>query len=819
MNSRRDFLKKASLLAGATASINFIPESIQRALAIDAPVGTTYLDAEHIVFLMQENRSFDHALGTLKGVRGFNDPRAIRNSKNSHVWFQKNKDSAYHAPFHLDIDNTQITWMGDLPHGWRDMAKARNNGKMDKWIEAKMPGNAKYRHIPLTMGYYNRQDIPFYYALADAFTVCDQHFCSSLTGTSANRSYFWTGTIREEPRNPNSVAHTDNGQINYKNLSWKTYPERLQEHGIEWKVYQNELSLDIGFTGEQDAWLANFTDNNLEFHKQYQVKFHPTYQAFVQKRIKHIEHQMMITKYASQEAYEKVLNQLETYKKEALEYSEENFKKLSKQSQEIHKRAFTTNIDDPFIHELMSLENGEDGKEKIEVPKGDIFHQFRKDVDNNKLPTVSWLVAPGRFSDHPGSPWFGAWYVSETLEILTSNPEIWKKTIFVLTYDENDGYFDHVSPFVPPLNTNSETGAVPNSIDTQDEYVTVEQERIRSKDPNATLESPIGLGFRVPMIIASPWTKGGWVNSEVFDHTSCLQFLEHYIAKKTGKKVIETNISSWRRLVCGDLTSVFRPVPDNNKPELEFVNRDKHVKRIFSAKNKVLPGNFQTLNAADVKNKSEQLKYGLSLQEKGTKPACALAYDLDVNITKNVNKGTITFHFSLGGAIKSHKPIGIPLQIIEYRNDLEGDESVKVRNFAIKKGENLSYNFNVDSYKEDLYEYAVHGPNGFYRFFKGKFQEKEPNVSCIVKDHKKGIVFTIDSNSKFVSLNDKSYKAYASINTSNRKIKQSFHLDKTNGWYDFEITSKDNPDFIYQFAGHQENGKPSISDPLMGMLV
>lgn len=180
-----------------------------------------------------------------------------------------------------------------------------------------------------------------------------------------------------------------------------------------------------------------------------------------------------------------------------------------------------------------------DGKKEqtVNVPKGDIFHQFRGDVQTGKLPTVSWLVAPCRFSDHPGSPWYGAWYVSEALDILTANPEVWKKTIFVLTYDENDGYFDHVPPFVPPHSSRPDTGSLPKGMNTAAEYVTAEQEKIRTNNPDATLDSPIGLGFRVPMVVASPWTKGGWVNSEVFDHTSSLQFLEHFLEKKTKKKL------------------------------------------------------------------------------------------------------------------------------------------------------------------------------------------------------------------------------------------------------------------------------------------
>src|SRR5690606_37864819 len=139
-----------------------------------------------------------------------------------------------------------------------------------------------------------------------------------------------------------------------------------------------------------------------------------------------------------------------------------------------------------------------------------------------------------------------------------------------------DGYFDHISPFVPPLTNKEGTGAVPNGMKTEDEYVTVDQENKRTGKTTAVHDSPIGLGYRVPMIVASPWSKGGWVNSEVFDHTSTLQFLEHFIQRKHNKSVIESNITDFRRLVCGNLTSVFRPMPDIQRPTIDFVNRDQY---------------------------------------------------------------------------------------------------------------------------------------------------------------------------------------------------------------------------------------------------
>src|SRR3954464_6275550 len=116
MDTRREFLKKASLLSAGSGLLNALPPAIARALAIDPAKGSTYLDAEHIVFLMQENRSFDHTYGTLQGVRGFNDPRAVSLPNNNKVWLQTNAAGQTYVPFRLDIKNTKATWMHSLPH-------------------------------------------------------------------------------------------------------------------------------------------------------------------------------------------------------------------------------------------------------------------------------------------------------------------------------------------------------------------------------------------------------------------------------------------------------------------------------------------------------------------------------------------------------------------------------------------------------------------------------------------------------------------------------------------------------------------------------
>ena len=86
-SDRRTFLK----LIGSPALAAALPIDLSRALAIPAHNRTgTIADVEHIVILMQENRSFDHYFGTMRGVRGFADPRAVKLPSGKSVWHQPN---------------------------------------------------------------------------------------------------------------------------------------------------------------------------------------------------------------------------------------------------------------------------------------------------------------------------------------------------------------------------------------------------------------------------------------------------------------------------------------------------------------------------------------------------------------------------------------------------------------------------------------------------------------------------------------------------------------------------------------------------------
>jgi phospholipase C len=176
---------------------------------------------------------------------------------------------------------------------------------------------------------------------------------------------------------------------------------------------------------------------------------------------------------------------------------------------------------------------------------------FVADALSGNLPQVSWVLASLVDSDHPPSPSiFGEATLSGILAALMANPAQWAKTALFVTYDENGGFFDHVKPVTAPPNTPGEYITAPAVV-----------------DPTAigspAITGPIGLGFRVPMLILSPFSRGGFVSSDLFDHTSVLRFLE----TRFGAEV--PNLSAWRRAAVGDMTSAFNfASPNQSIPSL-----------------------------------------------------------------------------------------------------------------------------------------------------------------------------------------------------------------------------------------------------------
>jgi phospholipase C len=179
--------------------------------------------------------------------------------------------------------------------------------------------------------------------------------------------------------------------------------------------------------------------------------------------------------------------------------------------------------------------------------------EFVADVRNGTLPAVSWILPPLAYSEHPnGSPAAGEWMSHQVVKTLQSNPEVWSKTVLFINYDENGGFFDHVVPPTAPPGTAGEylsSAQLPSGV--------------------GGIDGPIGLGFRVPMTVVSPFSAGGWVDSTPFDHTSTLRLLEERF------DVSVPNLTAWRRRVVGDLTSALGfSSPHDARPSLPATSLD-----------------------------------------------------------------------------------------------------------------------------------------------------------------------------------------------------------------------------------------------------
>src|SRR5689334_4917158 len=245
-------------MLGAPAVAAAVPD-LGKALAIPANHRTgTIRDVEHVIFLMQENRSFDHYFGTLRGVRGFADPHPVTLPSGESVWHQPNGATDL-LPFRPAVRDLGQTFLPDPPHGWNDTHAAWNAGRYDQWVPNKGV---------TTMTYHTRADIPYQFALADAFTICDNYHCSLLGPTDPNRYHMWTGWVGNDGSGGGPVIN--NAEAGY---DWSTYPERLERAGVSWKVYQ-DIGTGLNAAGSwgwtQDPYIGNYGDNSLLYFHRYQ---------------------------------------------------------------------------------------------------------------------------------------------------------------------------------------------------------------------------------------------------------------------------------------------------------------------------------------------------------------------------------------------------------------------------------------------------------------------------------------------------------------------------------------------------------------------
>src|SRR5579875_2663917 len=220
---------------------------------VTAAAGSASLsDVRHIVILMQENRSFDHYFGTLSGVRGFSDPGVLKQAGGRPVFDQYGYQpgtgadaSGYMQPFRLlnnpPAENGEAT--NDISHGWVTQHQSWNNGAMDSFVRAHLAADGS-TNGPVTMGYFTRSELAFYYALADAFTVCDNYFCSVLGPTDPNRLMAMSAWIDPAGQAGGPVITTATDRVAMTGaLNWKTMPEALLEAGVSWKVYNDPFSV------------------------------------------------------------------------------------------------------------------------------------------------------------------------------------------------------------------------------------------------------------------------------------------------------------------------------------------------------------------------------------------------------------------------------------------------------------------------------------------------------------------------------------------------------------------------------------------------
>ncbi|MCW2883707.1 MAG: phospholipase [Streptosporangiaceae bacterium] len=233
--TRRRLLTAAGCAAAAIFAAEFLPPNVRRALAEGPARGRGRLkDIRHVVILMQENRSFDHYFGTMPGVAGFSDPDAITLSTGRSVFYQPDtvNPAGYLLPFHLDTCTSSAQSIPSTSHTCSTQHSSWNNGKMDHWLPAHRADDGV--NAPYVMGYYTREDIPFHFALAEQFTVCDHYHSSVLGPTWPNRLYLMSAFIDPDGTQGGPVL----SNVDLSPYTWKTYPEALTDAGVSWKVYQ-----------------------------------------------------------------------------------------------------------------------------------------------------------------------------------------------------------------------------------------------------------------------------------------------------------------------------------------------------------------------------------------------------------------------------------------------------------------------------------------------------------------------------------------------------------------------------------------------------
>lgn len=724
--NRRKFIKMS---AGAAAASAIWSSWLQDALAVEAHNASRSIkDVEHIVILMQENRSFDHYFGTMKGVRGFGDRFPIPLESGQRAFFQSDGNKVI-PPYHASRKTSNAALINGTPHDFPDMQAAWNQGKYGFWPKFK---------TPYSMAYYTREEIPYQYALAESFTISDAHHCSVATGTDPNRIVFWSGSNFNPEKRAAGINCTDHDSepsnlrcwvtnkmpdpgYTYRGnaFQWDTIPDVLEKAGISWRIYQDP----------NDNWTG-------------------------------------------------------------------------------------------AMHGCLAFESFRTAKPGSSIYENGMRHWSLQDladqVKNNSLPQVSWVLPKQIDSEHPGapsSPYRGAGFTHEVLSAITANPEVWSKTVFFLTFDENDGLFDHVpAPAVPSYNADG-TLAGKSTIDLAGMYFHNDKGTSRFPNPFNAISTdpavrartrvyqderdtisgnirPWGMGPRVPLYIISPWSKGGWVDSQVADHTSVGQFIE----KRFG--VIIPAISPWHREVSSDLTSAFDFQNPNDPHFPEMPDMRNH--EAMDAASKLLPRAIAPAEPSAL------------FQEKGTRFSRPLPYRLHTRFLAKKPENKVALTFSNQGNAGA----------VFHVYDMHHLDRIP-RRYTVGAGKNLADEWTPES--DGAYNLEVFGPNGYFHKFSGNILGQEPEVSLNYNHKQGGIILDIKNPGATqltinIVSNAYNHAAPAPFQLPSGKSKKLiWMLSGSGNWYDLSV----NAGSVYQhrLAGRVETGRPGISDPAMATEI
>jgi phospholipase C len=708
MSSRRDFLKLSAQATAAVGAASLLPSAIRTALAIPAAVRSgTIKDVKHIVIMMQENRSFDHYFGTLRGVRGFADRHTVPLPNGRTIWQQSDGEREI-PPFHLDTKTTSAMRVPGTPHSFADSQAAWNQGSFGLWPKFKNP---------YSMGYYRRDDIPFQFALAESFTICDAYHCSITTGTDPNRIMFFSGSnfdpgkrslgenCTDQDSSPNNLRCWVKGALptpgyEYQGsaFAWPTIPDVLEGAGISWRVYQDPNN---NWTGAMHGGLA--------------------FASF----------------------------------------------REAKQGSAIYRNGMSH----------WSLD------------------QLARDVRDGTLPQVVWVLPPRDWSEHPGpsSPIQGAEFTSRVLEALTVNPEVWASTVLFQTFDENDGQFDHAPPPAVPSYDRAGKLAGKSTLDLKGEYFNDHLgQYLHPEDTVSGLIRPWGLGPRVPMYVVSPWSKGGWVCSQVFDHTSVAQFIEQRF------DVLLPGISPWHRAVSGDLTSAFdfSAAADATLPSMPMVSGASAVVLEHIQRPTPMPPDMPQL----------------AVQERGVRRSRALPYELNVDAQADVAKSQLSLSMRNSGRIGA---------VLHVYDRLHLDRIP--RRYTVEAGRSLQDTLMIAA-DGGHYDLWIYGPNGFVRELKGMLpvgQQSQPEVAVRYNAARGALQLRASNNGRShctLTIASSVYSRYQPVTLrvgAGRRGEHLFALGDNGHWYDFTVVSDHDSTFMRRFAGRIETGAHSITDPAL----